>query len=133
MDVHDLVSLFESAKLTPIKAIPVAHCGFIDVAIRPAAGIQRYFVCATRVTDEWGAVTSSGPAGCDKRVTAHVFIPAIGVQIEPVGPVINKAAHDPSLSQWTELSSYRIQGCVRQSRRAVPSDPLPQEALHRYF
>jgi hypothetical protein len=61
MYVHDLVSLFDPAELAPIEAIPIAHRRFIDVAIRPAAGIQRYLVRATGVTDERRTVTRSGP------------------------------------------------------------------------
>ena len=61
MYVHDLVSLFDPAVFAPIEAIPVAHRRFIDVANRPAAGIQRYLVRATCVTDQRRTVTRSGP------------------------------------------------------------------------
>ena len=63
MYVHDLVSLFNPAVLASIEAIPVAQCRFIDVAIRATAGIQRYLVRATCVTDERRTVTRSGPSG----------------------------------------------------------------------
>src|SRR5215469_18824819 len=39
MYVRDLISLFDPAVLTLIEAIPVTHGGFINVAVRPAAGI----------------------------------------------------------------------------------------------
>ena len=63
MYVHDLVSLFDPAVLAPKEAIPVAHRRFIDVAIRPAAGIQHYLVGATCVTDERRTVTRGGSSG----------------------------------------------------------------------
>ena len=88
MYVHDLVSLFEPAVLAPKEAIPVAYGSSINVAIRPAAGIQRYFVRATGVTDERRTVTRRGSGGRDKCIPARVFIPAICVQIKAAGAVI---------------------------------------------
>jgi hypothetical protein len=108
MYVHDLVALFDPAVLAPIEAIPVAHRRFIDIAIRPAAGIQRYLVRTTCVTDETRTLTRSGSSGRDKCIPARVFIPAICVQIKTVAVVIYNASHDPSFAQWTQLSSCWI-------------------------
>ena len=63
MYVHDLVSLFDPAGLASIEAVPITYRGFIDVAIRPAAGIQRYLVRAACVTDERRTVTRGGSSG----------------------------------------------------------------------
>ena len=63
MHVHELISLFDAAVLASKEAIPVAHCRFIDVAICPATGIQRYLVRTTCVTDERRTVTRSSSCG----------------------------------------------------------------------
>src|SRR6267154_3315195 len=133
MYVHDLVSLFDPAGLVSIETIPVTHRRFIDVAIRPAARIQRYFVRATGVTDQRRTVTRRGPSRRDKCIPLRVLVPAISVQIKTAAAVIYKPSHDPRLAQWAQLSSCWIQGGVRQSRRAIASDALPEEALQRHF
>ena len=63
MYVHDLVPLLDPAIFASIEAIPVAHRRFVDVAIRPATGIQPYLVRAACVADERRTVTRSGPSG----------------------------------------------------------------------
>ena len=62
MYVHDLVSLFDPAGLASIEAIPVTHRRLIDVAIRPAAGIQRNLVRAACVTDQRRTVARGPPS-----------------------------------------------------------------------
>ena len=63
MYVHDLISLFDPAEFALKEAIPVTRRRFIDVAIRPTAGIQRYLVCATGVADQRRPVTCGGAGG----------------------------------------------------------------------
>jgi hypothetical protein len=88
MYVHDLISLFDPAERASIKAIPVAYRCFIDVPVRSVAGIQRYLVRATGVTDERRTVTRSGPGGGDKCIPSRVFIPSVCVQIKTATAVI---------------------------------------------
>src|SRR5215831_2645521 len=101
MYVHDLVSLFDPAVLTFIEAIPITHSRFIDVAIRPAARIERYLVSATCVTEERRTVTGCRSSERDKRIPARVFIPSICVQIKTAAVVIYNPSHDSSFAQWT--------------------------------
>src|SRR6266478_6596252 len=108
MYVHDLVSLFDPTGLASIEAIPVTHRSFVDVAIRPAARIQRYFVRATGVTDQRRTVTRGGASRRDKCIPPRVLIPTISVYIKTAAAVIYKPYHDPGLAQWTQLSSCRI-------------------------
>lgn len=63
MYVNDLVSLFEPPVLASEEAIPVTHRRFVDVAIRPAASIQRHFVRTTCVAGQRRTVTRRGSGG----------------------------------------------------------------------
>src|SRR5262249_2549359 len=112
MHVQDLVSLFDPAEFALMEAIPVAHRRFIDIAIRPAARIQRYLVRATSVTGKKRTVTRSGSCGRNECIPPHVFISGVCVQIKTATFVIDDSSHDPRSAQRSELSGRRIQGDV---------------------
>ena len=136
MHIDDLVPVFDPAELASVESVPITGCRFIDVAIRTAAGIEGHFVCAGCVTNQWRTVARRHhrTSGVHRGVgmPPGVLITAICIQIEMTVTMILNTAHNSGFAQRAHISTYWIQGDVRQSRSAIAPDALSSKAFKRY-